>query len=200
LLARRDSSKEEATMAASNLLRWAGLAALVGSVLIVLAEIVGLLGGVYAGTSSRGLSIFVASLFLLGLALVLLGVVGLYASQAQATGALGLIGFLSAFLGTTMAAGFYWAYVFVIPPVDLTPAGLILPTSLWALGWLIFGAATLRDRIYPRPAAIVLMIGAAISAIPIPATEVVLMIAIAWLGYLLFMRRESVAQTPPRVH
>jgi hypothetical protein len=65
LLARRDSSKEEATMAASNLLRWAGLAALVGSVLIVLAEMVGLLGGVYAGTSSRGLSIFVASLFLL---------------------------------------------------------------------------------------------------------------------------------------
>ena len=199
MLARRDSSKEEATMAASNLLRWAGLAALVGSVLIVLAEIVGLLGGVYADTSSRGLSIFVVSLFLLGLVLVLLGLVGLYASQAQAAGALGLIGFLLAFLGTTMAAGFYWPYVFVVPPFKLTSAGLILSPSLWALGWLIFGAATLRGRIYPRPAAIVLMIGAAISAIPIPATEVVLVIVIAWLGFLLFTRREPTAQVPPRV-
>ena len=200
MLARRGSSKEESTMAASNLLRWAGLAALVGSVLIVLAEIVGFLGRVYGGTSSRGLFIFVASLFVLGLALVLLGLVGLYASQAQATGALGLIGFLLAFLGTTMAAGFYWAYVFVVPPFELTSAGLILSTSLWAVGWLILGAATLRGRVYPRPATIVIMIGAAISAIPIPSTEVVLMIAIAWLGYLLFKRRGSAAQTPPRVN
>ena len=187
-------------MAASNLLRWAGLAALVGSELIVLAEIVGFLVRVYGGTSSRGLFSFVASLFVLGLALVLLGLVGLYGSQAQVTGALGLTGFLLAFLGTTMAAGFYWAYVFVVPPFELTSAGLISSTSLWALGWLVMGAATFRGRIYPRPAAIVLTIGAAISAIPIPATEVVLMLAIAWLGYLLFMRRESAAQTSPGVN
>jgi hypothetical protein len=54
LLASRDSSKEASTMAASKLLRWAGLAALVGSVLIVLADIAGFLGGVDAATSSRG--------------------------------------------------------------------------------------------------------------------------------------------------
>jgi hypothetical protein len=75
-------------MAASNLLRWAGLAALVGSVLIVLADVVSFLGGVNAGTSSRGVFNFVASLFLLGLVLVLLSLVGLYVSQAQATGTL----------------------------------------------------------------------------------------------------------------
>ena len=78
-------------MAASNLLRWSGLAALVGSVLIVVANVVAFLGGVNAGTISRGVYFLVASLFLPGLGLVLLGLVGLYASRAQATGALGLI-------------------------------------------------------------------------------------------------------------
>jgi hypothetical protein len=48
-----------------------------------------------------------------------------------------------------------------------------------------------------RLAAIVLMIGAAISAIPKPAVEIVLMIAIAWMGFLLFTRRESTGQAPP---
>ena len=171
-------------MAASNLLRWAGLAALVGGLLIVLADIGAFLGGVYAGTSSRAVFVFFASLSLLSLVLVLLGLVGLYVSQAQATGALGLIGFLLAFLGITMVAGLYWAYIFVVPPFQLARAGLILSASVSALGWLILGAATLRGRIYPRPAAIVLMIGALISAIPKPAVEVVLMIAIAWLGFL----------------
>ena len=85
-------------MAASNLLRWSGLAALVGSVLIVVANVVAFLGGVNAGTISRGVYFFVASLFLPGLVLVLLGLVGLYASRAQATGALGLIGLLYVFI------------------------------------------------------------------------------------------------------
>jgi|SRR5215211_872159 len=186
-------------MAASNLLRWAGLAALVGSMLIVVADVMGFLGGVNAGTSSRGVYNFVVSLFLLGLVLVLLSLVGLYVSQAQATGTLGLIGFLLAFLGITMIAGLYWTYLFVARPFELAYAGLTLSTSVWVLGWLIFGVATLRGRIYPRPAAIVLMIGAAISAIPKPATEVVLVVAIAWLGFLLFTRREPTAQAPLRV-
>jgi len=80
-------------------------------------------------------------------------------------------------------------------------AGLVLLTiSVAALGWLIFGIATLKGRIYPRPASLVLMIGAVLSAIPGPATEVVLVLAIAWLGYYLFSgRRVAAAQAPPRV-
>jgi hypothetical protein len=167
-------------MAASNLLRWAGLAAMGGSVLIVLAYTVGFLGGVYAGTSSWGVFIFVIFWFLLGLVLVQVGLVGLYVRQAQVTAGLGLIGFLLAFLGTTMIAGLYWAYVFVVPPFKLASAEMILPTSVSALDWLILGVATLRARIYSRLAAIVLMIGAVISAIPKTATEVVLVVAIAW--------------------
>jgi hypothetical protein len=60
-------------MAASNLLRWAGLAALVGGLLLVLTDIGAFLGGVYAGTSSRGAFVFFALLSLLSLVLVLLG-------------------------------------------------------------------------------------------------------------------------------
>ena len=137
-------------------------------------------------------------LFLLELGVGAAGsLVGLYASQAQVSGALGLIGFLLAFLGTTMVAGLYWAYIFVVLPFKLASAGLIVSASVSALGWLILGVATLRGRIYPRLAAIVLMIGAAISAIPKPAVEIVLMLAIAWMGFLLFTRRESTGQAPP---
>jgi hypothetical protein len=141
-----------------------------------------------------------ALLVLIGIALLLLGLVGIYVSQAEAIDTLGLIGFLLTFLGMIMIAGLYWARAFILPPFQLAPAGLLLTISVAALGWLIFGIATFRARIYPRPASLVLMIGAVLSAIPGPATEVVLVLAVAWLGYYLFSgRAASVAQTPPRV-
>jgi hypothetical protein len=160
---------ERIRMASSGLLRGAGLAGMVGGVLIAIADLVAFLGGVYAAT-------------------------------AEAAGLLGLMGLVLAFLGVTMLAGLYWAYAFVVPPLRFVPAGLVLPALLSALGWLLFGVATLRGGVYPRPAALVLIIGAALSAIPAPATEIVLVLAIAWLGYHLFSGRgAAVAQTPPRV-
>jgi len=53
-------------MSSSGMLRGAGLAALVGGVLIPLADIMAFLSGVYAGTSPRGL-VFFGLLILLAL-------------------------------------------------------------------------------------------------------------------------------------
>jgi len=112
-------------MASSGLLRGAGLAGLVGGILIAIVNPLGFLSGVYADTSSKGPLMLFALLVLIGIALLLLGLVGIYVSQAEA--------------------------------IDT-------------------------------------------SAIPGPATEVVLVLAEAWLGYYLFSgRAASVAQTPPRV-
>ena len=71
---------------------------------------------------------------------------------------------------------------------------------LAALGWLLFGVATLRARVYPRWAAILLIVGAVLLGLPVPGLEIVLAVAVAWLGFALFTGR-GVAPTerPERV-
>ena len=68
---------------------------------------------------------------------------------------------------------------------------------LAALGWLLFGVATLRAGVYPRWAAILLIVGAVLLGLPVPGTEIVLAVAIAWLGFTLFTGRAA-AESPPR--
>ena len=71
--------------------------------------------------------------------------------------------------------------------------------SLYVLGWLLFGVATLRARLYPRVAAILLMVGALLILIPLPGTAVVFAVAMAWLGFTLFTGRGASAERPSRV-
>src|SRR3712207_8799484 len=68
------------------------------------------------------------------------------------------------------------------------PRSTLFPyTTLFrSLGWLLFGVASLRARVYPRVAAIVLMIGAVLSILPVPLTGLVISVAVAWLGFVLF--------------
>ncbi|MDP8950462.1 MAG: hypothetical protein M3N00_09560, partial [Actinomycetota bacterium] len=56
---------------------------------------------------------------------------------------------------------------------------------LAALGWLLFGVATLRAGVYPRWAAIVLIVGAVLLGLPVPGLEIVLAVAVSWLGFAL---------------
>ena len=66
------------------------------------------------------------------------------------------------------------------------------------VGWLLFGAATLRARVYPRAAAVLLMVGAVLAALPLPFTYVVFGVAVAWLGSGLFARRGEATRQPSR--
>jgi hypothetical protein len=116
-------------------------------------------------------------LYMLAMIMVLGGMVGLYDSQARATGLLGKVGFLVAFLGMSLVLGFWWGQAFWVPaaaeappelPEDDPPSRLTLAYqltfSLASLGWLLFGFATLLARVYPRSAAIILIFGAILSA------------------------------------
>ncbi len=69
----------------------------------------------------------------------------------------------------------------------------------FAVGWLLFGIATLLARVYPRIPTILLMIGAVIAVLPLPFTGIVLAIAVAWLGFALFTGREASTEQPSRV-
>lgn len=87
-------------------------------------------------------------LTLLAVSLLLLGLVGLYARQSAAAGTLGLVGFLVAFVGTLLLAGYWWLEAFAVPYaaekapalVAATPTGRLLAGGtvsfgVFALGW-----------------------------------------------------------------
>jgi hypothetical protein len=195
-------------MSSSDLIRLGGMAAVVGGVLFVIGDLIGLftLGVEVAETAATGAFFVQQLLFLLGTVLILFGLFGLYDSQSEATGILGLVGFLIAFLGTALAAGAGWAQAFISPRIaELAPRLLEVPNfafpllfAVFAVGWLLFGIATLRAGVYPRAAAILLIVGAVLTfvAFLLPASAFVLGIGVAWLGFVLFTRAAHRTSSP----
>ena len=204
-------------MPSSELIRWSGLAAILAAVLLSVGALLNI------ATETENLSesattapyAFTWLLYLLGGVLLLLGLVGLYARQSEAAGILGLVGFLVAFLGTLLV-GSAWFQLFVAPffaveapraldaePTGMLALGFVLTFVVFGtLGWILFGIATLRARVFPRAAAILLIAGVLINFLPTHFTELVFNVAVAWLGFVLFTGQGEArrrAQRPARV-
>ena len=97
-------------MEPANLIRWGGLAAVLAGVLLLITDILKLfVFEDFSTTATTNTYVFITGGFLLSALLFSLGLVGLYASQAEAAGPLGLLGFLVAFIGTALVAGAFWA-------------------------------------------------------------------------------------------
>src|SRR5688572_29686754 len=118
--------------------------------------------------------------FLAG-ALLLVGVVGLYAGQAEAAGRLGIVAFVVALLGTGffLATGVFTG--FMVPliathaPALVEADGAFFDPPFWfvgvavvtfSVGWALLAWATARARVYPRPLAILLGTGALLAGLP----------------------------------
>jgi len=101
-----------------------------------------------------------STMYLLGSMLLLVALVGLYARQSEAAGALGLVGFLAALVGTGLLVGSFWTQAFVVAssateapafldaeeiagPLDM---GFMLSGIVVPLGRVLFGMTTLRAR------------------------------------------------------
>ena len=197
-------------MSSSSLIRWAGLAAVLSGVSSVMGDLLGLTVDLESAESAATTPyVLVFALYLLGTLLLLLGLVGLYAGQAEEAGILGLAGFLIAFAGTTLFSGTVWFELFITPSLaaeapelaeaELGLAGFVVSFLSVILGWLLFGAATLRACVCPRPAAILLIVGAVVSFAPVPLSGIVLSVAVAWLGFVLFAGEGASAERPSRV-
>ncbi len=166
-----------------------------------------------AVTSGYGLQ---STLWLIGALLLLVAAVGLYARQPEAAGTLGLVGFLAALMGTGLLVGLIWANVFVAPTLaveapavlDAEPAGtlafgFLLSITIFGLSWALFGVAMLRTRVYPRVATILLIIGALLVIVPLPATGFVLEAALIWLGVICLRaegRAPATGQVGPKLN
>jgi hypothetical protein len=140
------------------------------------------------------------ALSLFTLALLQVALIGLYVPQRGTTGTLGWIGFLLAFIGTSIT--FLVVLIYAIVASPMTPADpefleagppgpFILYFPLFCLGWFLLGAAFLRSSVYPRPAALLLMVGALVTLYPHPITNIVFSAAISWLGLVLLSGRDT---------
>ena len=172
------------------------VAAILGGLLLVLGDFLGLVvgqsGDTYTGTPIEKA---MAVLFLVGKVLILIGIVGLYLRQAKSAGRFGLVAFLIALTGTGLMIASDWSEVFIAPILQEVAPGLVetnTPTLLIVgfvinyftetLGWLLFGIATFRARVLLRPAAILLAAGTLIPFSGISWSFVFWNAAIVWLG------------------
>ena len=189
-------------MFSSNLVRLGGLAAITAGALLLILDLWGLvlelLGVSPENFSEEALTTTYtvqSAIWLIGALLLLVVVVGLHARQAEAAGALGLVGFLAALIGTGLLVGFMWANAFIPPalaveapavldnePTGSLAFGFILSSTVFGLSWALFGVAMLRARVYPRVVAILLIIGALLIIVPLPFTGFVIDAALIWLG------------------
>ncbi len=193
-------------MAVSSLIRWSGLAAFLGAVLFVVGDLMHLLMDFrhMAAEAQTGFYAVHAAVLMFAALLVLLGLIGIYANEAEAAGTLGVIGFLIAFADTASFGGLFWAEFFFHPSLATTapefvnaapPPGL-LPTLLLAtLGWVLFAVATLRAKVYPRWMALLLIVGSVFNGLPLPTTSVLWAAGIACLGFILVSGTDEAAST-----
>jgi hypothetical protein len=194
-------------MALSSFSRCAGVLSLTAAVLIVLSQVMRLgvgrlLGQNWVTTPAYTVTYFVA---LLGMGALLLALSAIYTRESDALGRLGLIGFVTAFLGTLMVAGDWWFEAFVVPMIaTAAPAVLDLPISgsvlvgaiatvgLYTMGWMLFGLAVLRTRAVPRPAALLLLASGVLGPLALSTPyQIPLAIAIGWIGLTLASESRS---------
>jgi hypothetical protein len=193
-------SRPDGRIGSSQLIRWTGPVSVAAATLMATSDLLGTSlarSDVAAVIGSPAFTSFTL-LKLAGTILLMLGLVGLYTRQVPAAGRLGLVGFLTAFTGTALVAGDWWFEAFVLPwqlhvaPEVATAAasgtllvGGSLTFGLFSLGWIVFGAATWRARVFPRWSAVLLIVGAALAfLIGHPPFGLGLAVAVGILGAL----------------
>ena len=153
----------------------------------------------------------------LSTALALLGLIAIYTRQFQVMGKFGLVAFLLAFFGTMMIFGHHWGSTFLTPglaeetPVFLDTitadtttvlaAGVFLSIFLMAVGWLLFGLASLRAKILPAGSIWLVMIGAllilVLDLLQFDLDKIVFNLGLVWMGWWLWSEKAAEQRVAP---
>jgi hypothetical protein len=140
-------------------------------------------------------------------------VVGLYLAQQRAMRGFGQLATVVALLGSTLMFGSALTEVTLVP--ELTAAGsplaedpgttatAVFLTSFiaWVAGLVLFGVATWRAGVLPRPAAgllaVGLLLGLGLSGV-VPGILVIYSAGLVWLGFAAVVRTEAVQDGSPQ--
>jgi uncharacterized membrane protein (DUF485 family) len=196
-------------MTLQSLVRWVGPVSMIAAALIIVSQGLHLALGLALGAqpAHNVLHSVKYGLALFAMFALLLALTGLYLRQAGAAGRVGLIGYLLASFGTVLVAGDWWFESFIVPQIAAVApqvmtgtvtgsmiVGAALTFGLFALGWTVFGIATFRANVYPRPAAALLTVGGVVGILALSTPyQVPLAIAVGWIGYSL--TRSQLAET-----
>ena len=210
----------------SKLIRWAGLPAMAAGIIFIAIQPIhppDVLSSVTTSTWAIVTS-FKTAMCLLGL----LGITGIYARQAEKTGWLGLSGYLLFSLFFALTLPFAFAEAFILPLLatespkfvesilglasgatgGMNLGALAVLYNLggfvgYIIGGLLFGIATLRARVLPRWAAVLLSFSAVLvlagALLPHPLDRIMAVpmgLALIWLGYSLFSERRVKVTEP----
>lgn len=202
-------------MSGAVLLRWSGLALIVGAVAnLGFLVTLGAVGGPEAPPENilTGTWALSHGLHIIGAELMLLGVVGLFVRQLSKMNLLGLVGFLLAFVGLALFVGQGMIAEFLVPPLaaadpqlqqrlfsdPLVAASFLLTFIPLNLGLLLFGIFIYRAAMLPKWSGILMAVAGLILGLPLPGPAVlvggvILTAAAVWQGYVLWSERPAMA-------
>jgi hypothetical protein len=141
-------------------------------------------------------------------AMLVVALVATYDVQAREAGVLGLIAVGAAILGTVFMAGDWWYEAFAVPRLaEVDPSvmvdfaqgrllfGGLLSFALFGIGWLLYGIASVRARVFPPAISWAIAAGGLVSAVPIAVVylsgNVILGLALIALGTWLVRMRTA---------
>lgn len=174
-------------MSSSDLIRWGGLAAMIGCV-VWLVE--GLLILAIPQTAWTDV------LFIIGILSVVAGLVGFHALQKDNYGRVGRGGLWTVVVATL--AQVLGLAVFLMGSSALEWLVFPVGTSAVLIGFVLYGAATLQARVLPRWCGIAIIVAPFLFLLGDYAGALFGLVWLA-LGYVLWSRREAATGQPSRV-
>ena len=190
-------------------LQWTGMASIVAGIILPLYAILHPTGERAAAAAPEAWAM-IHSLWFVGTALALAGLIGLYSLQWHLFGRAGNFGFLLALVGLALMLGVSFIDSFVVPvlavrmPEMAEPQETLMATLpmmvaatlsyvLVAAGYILFGLGTIRVGVLPYRAVALLAVGGAIFPIgqalgPIAGgvSGLIFGAGLIWLGYILW--------------
>ena len=200
-------------MSFAKLIHFMGLVCVFAGALIALAEILHPAGEDLVAVNSPLWSP-AHMIWWLGVLLLQFGLIGLYARHAEALGWLGLIGFVLAFFGAGLTAGILFLQSSAVPLIAprfppiayellIGPVGwVLLNEATFGGGIVLFAIATMRARVYPRWAGLLVIYGIVLylaSWVPSDrvlshaialASNLTFGLGVAWMGHALWSEKQ----------
>ena len=198
-------------MSNTKLIRWSGLALVLGGICLALFVLIHPQGAFTADVIASRIAETAHTFHFLGATLAIFGFVGLLLYQLEKGSRLGLIGVILAFFGTIWFSGLGLMSFAALPFIARNDPALVAPNGLfWSeppnpvfllgllsfvLGYVVLGIAILRGVGLPRWSGLLLIAGAFLSSLPPVAVPTVLILTaggvllgagLAWIGFALW--------------